>query len=432
VEATNFGRPTRGIKKNIQNYTEDGKILNAPRGYLNRLLKVIEQQGHQANEIWATVQHQPTFPPKSIKLRDYQGPWVDNVLLCNQGIGQAPAGSGKTQCALEIYARLGQPCLWLTHTNRLMIQSAQRARDCLGIEPGFIAAGKANPAHFTVALVQTMISLPEDYLSDYFGLIIVDEVHHSPADQMSKVISRFNAHYKYGITATPYRSDGLETLMFQHFGDILATIDRKQLRDAGHLLTSDIIQRPTTFNYPYNPTSYKFGYKQLEKALYKDKNRNALIIGDVLVEATNENNTCIVLVKTIEHGEELYSDLSIILGGESVDDGVGLVHSKMPAKRQALVFERFSAGKLRVLVATYRMLAEGFDYQPTNRIFLTAPVVDRSLIEQACGRGERSSPGKRDAFVFDYTDPKVSVLNRQASDRVEIYKNLDNRIRWKS
>ena len=40
-----------------------------------------------------------------------------------------PAGSGKTQTALELIARLGYRALWITHTIDLLNQSYNRAKD---------------------------------------------------------------------------------------------------------------------------------------------------------------------------------------------------------------------------------------------------------------------------------------------------------------
>lgn len=427
AEANSFGRPTRGIDKYLYNYKIKDSIYCLPRGYFNRLCYLVYKAGYEIELFDQTKLFPPTYPPKKIELRPYQNEWITNLLSVNQGIGHAAAGAGKTICALEAYARLGQPCLWITHTQKLLEQTAERARTFLGVEPGIIADGKIAVGHLTIGLVQTLIKQPEDFLANEFGLIIGDECHHFSAKTFSEVSSRFSAHYRYGLTATPQRADGLEIMMFQLFGETLATIDRDFLRRQGFLIRPKIIRRQTRFTYPrYNPSSYQYNYKKLEKALEKNEARNRLIVSDILREAATPTNMCIALVSKIDHGEILNEMLETTLQSK-----VGVIHSKMPKKKVNEVFTRLYQGNLKVLIATYKMLAEGFDYQPANRLFLTAPVVDPTLIEQACGRVERCSPGKTEAKIFDYIDPETPVLRRQAEDRREIYIRLDNEVVYK-
>ena len=54
-----------------------------------------------------------------------------------------PAGSGKTQTALQLISELGLKTLWITHTYDLLNQSFDRAKSNLeGVGLGKIAAGK--------------------------------------------------------------------------------------------------------------------------------------------------------------------------------------------------------------------------------------------------------------------------------------------------
>lgn len=46
-------------------------------------------------------------------------------------------------------------------------------------------------------------------LNDY-GLVIIDECHHSASETIANVLKEVKARYVYGVTATPKRGDGLE------------------------------------------------------------------------------------------------------------------------------------------------------------------------------------------------------------------------------
>ena len=294
-----FGRFTRGIPKKIKTFEEVGNNLLLPRGYHDRLEEVIAELQLTAETRWETAQFEPQLPEDSLKMWDYQEPWVKSLLSRNFGVGVAPPGAGKTIMGLELYARLGQPCLWLTHTGRLARQTRSRAESFLGIETGIIGKGKEDIKHFTVGMVQTLVRRDLDELKGKFGLVIVDECHHVPASTFVQVVSAFNAHWLYGLTATPYRDDGLEELIFHCLGPQRSYLDKAILREMGKLMTPTVKRRPTRFAFPYNPASRKFGYPKLCKALIEDKQRNQQIISDVIVEYTRDSRRyCLELVSS--------------------------------------------------------------------------------------------------------------------------------------
>jgi len=414
------GRRTHGIPQKIRVYEEYSDHLSIPRGYLSKLVDTLPLWGIEYLYKNLTTTFDPIFPPKKITTWDYQAPWITALLSEEQGMGQAPPGSGKTIMGLEVYARLGQPCLWLTHTGRLARQARKRAETFLGIETGFIGQGGEDIKHFTVGMVQTLIRRDLSEYKDKFGLILVDECHHLPAETFTKVVSAFSARYRYGLTATPYRDDGLQDLMFHALGPKLASIGKQELRVRGKLMTPTVVRRPTKFSFPYDRTRKKQNYKALDDALASNHARNKQIATDVLVETcVKDNNVCIVLVGRLPHGQALYDLLSPVI------PGTGYVHSKMTAKKSDAILDAFESGEYRILIATYKMLAEGFDYPPANRLFLTGPYKGRTRIEQACGRIERVYPGKDTAFIYDYVDSEVGVLNRQAEVRLDVYEAND-------
>ena len=45
-----------------------------------------------------------------------------------------------------------------------------------------------------------------------YGMVLVDECHHSASDTLRSVLQEVHAHYVHGVTATPFRGDGLEKI----------------------------------------------------------------------------------------------------------------------------------------------------------------------------------------------------------------------------
>ena len=163
----------------------------------------------------------------TIKPYDYQEEAIKSAVAARQGVIVAPCGAGKTQIGLEIAARIGGRTLWLTHTADLLTQSMERAKTYFGLtngDYGTITAGKVDIGNvITFATVQTMNKIDLSKVKDKWDVVIVDECHHvvgTPTQVMMfyHVISNLKARYKFGLTATPKRSDGLSPCMFALIG----------------------------------------------------------------------------------------------------------------------------------------------------------------------------------------------------------------------
>jgi len=112
--------------------------------------------------------------------------------------------------ALALIASKKQPALIITHRKQIYDQWIERIENFLQIpkrEIGQIGSNKKLvKTPITVAMVQTLARIDNlKKISDNFGLVIIDECHHIPAQSFRKVITQFNPYYLYGLTATPIR-----------------------------------------------------------------------------------------------------------------------------------------------------------------------------------------------------------------------------------
>ena len=172
-----------------------------------------------------------------IPLYDYQVRATTEMLLHHNGILQAPAGSGKTQMGLSLIATLGKRALWLTHTKDLLKQSKDRAERYWPSEVlGTITEGKVDiGSHVTFATVQTMSHMDLSQYSKYWDVIITDECHRvagSPTSvtQFSKVLNSLQAQFKYGLSATVHRADGLIRCTFALVGPVQVTVPKSAVQ----------------------------------------------------------------------------------------------------------------------------------------------------------------------------------------------------------
>lgn len=409
-DATKFGRCTRGIKKDIKVFRETPEGLAVPRGYIPELAEYIDGVDEIIDE---TSFPPPEIPIKSnIVLRPHQVDWVEDLLSGRYGIGIAPPGSGKTVAGLEVAARLNTKTLWLTHTSVLARQAIARINQFLEVSSvGFFGGGKETLGDITVGLVQTLCRRDLSGYRDRWGLVIPDESHLVPGEQtFMKVVNELAPRYVYGLTATPYRKDRLERLMFLSIGPVLAEIARE---DIPNRVKTYVKFRETEFySDKYNP-NYSGSYAWLTKDLIKDKKRNTLIANDIITEA-KKGNICVVLSFIVKHLE---------LIKRQVEDKVrcALVDKDTKEDIREEVFTSMAHGETKVLFATFKLLLHGFDLPIMSRLFLVHPTRNRVIIEQSCGRIERNIAGKKYALVYDYVDSLVDILKYQHEQRLAIY-----------
>ena len=424
-EALKAGRWTGGIDKFLSYYElrandVGDKFIVLPRGFLPSLLKLCKQ--YQVR--WALHDHTHTCDQvefnSKIQLRDYQSKAVEAAIEKGSGVIVSPAGSGKTVMGLEIIARLGQPTLWVTHTKELLYQLGDRAVQFLDIprdDIGIIGDGKRTIGdRLTAGLVQTLVKGVPTELLNGVGTVILDEAHHCPARSFTDVIAEFPARYRYGLTATPYRRDGLTNPMYWVMGYTVYEVVTDTLMTEGKVIRPDVHFVLTDFNYFYDDD-----YPVMVTALTEDAPRNELINEKLLSEAS-AGHFCMVLSERVEHCyvlQELLADAA-----PDVSSAV-LVGSVPKTKRQEIV-ERLRKKDFQVIFATNPLAEEGLDLPHLDRLFLTCPSRNKRKVIQAVGRIMRPCEGKDDAIVFDIVDSEVGILASQAKSRRRMYEELRN------
>ena len=309
----------------------------------------------------------------NIKLFDYQEKVCEKALLRKNGIIVMPAGSGKTQTALEIIARLGLKTLWITHTIDLLNQSYNRAKNNFeNIGLGKIANGKIEiGTHITFATVQTLKSIDLQTYADTWDCIIVDECHRvcgtpAKAGMFYKVINKLVARYKYGLTATPYRNvKGTEKAMFSLLGKTIIELDKEVIGD--RIIPATIVKKVTKFYQIPEKCQEADGtikYALLTTALSEDYERNQIIL-DILNKC--RNNYTLVLTDRV--GQMKY--LRKKLGYGNVIDG----KTKKDIRENAI--QEVREGKEKAIFATYGLAKEGLDIPRLDRLILASPHRDK-------------------------------------------------------
>lgn len=409
------GRSTHEVPRKLVYFQADHDVLAFPRGCTSPIIGTLKKyripfRRFDRRRLLPNVDF--TF---SGRLRDYQERAVDAVLSRWFGTLSAPTGSGKTVIALACIARRQQPALVVVHTRELLDQWIERIETFLGIpagEVGVIGGGKQRIGEkITVALVQSLYKCAGK-VSPHVGYLVVDECHRTPSRTFTEAVTAFDSYFMLGLTATPWRRDGLTRLIHIHLGGVVHEIDKQTLVAQGSVLQAEIITRETMFLPDADPSTQ---YPRALAELTRDPARNRLIASDVAAEVHNGGGVCLVLTDRKNHCVALRSIL------ESKGISAAVLTGDVPQRERRRIVEDMNAGRVRVVIATGQLVGEGFDCRALSTLFLATPVRFSGRLVQYLGRVLRPAPGKAKARIFDYVDARCGVFRHAARQRKDIY-----------
>lgn len=402
----------------IRCYEEDPRSLVLPRGVLEDVRSAVHANGSRL----ALSDQRPRPAKRTFQftgtLSSLQHAALRPLLQHDCGVLVAPPGAGKTVMACAAAAQRSVPALILVHRKPLLEQWRIQVSSLLGLaltDIGEISSLKQRRTGVVdLAMVQSLRNLSEDdALYHDYGLLIVDECHHVPAFSFESIMKRICVRHVLGLTATPYRRDGLQDLITMQCGPVRHKISSRSAMD-GAELALEIVVRNTAFTRPPDPEE---SIQDVFRALVQDEARVRLVTNDVLM-ALRQGRRCLVLSEWKEHCRALSTHLTAEGITPFVVDG-----AVKKAVREATLEEvrALPPDKDLVLIATGQYLGEGFDCPQVDTLLLTFPVSFKGKLIQYLGRIMRSHPGKTVARVYDYADVAVPVLRHMHQRRLKTY-----------
>lgn len=402
-QCKNLGFRTTNLSKIMFLYYYRNDWLVLPFGLLRSVMKFLKQ----GEIVLDFAEERKINYNANFNLFDYQEVAVEKLIEKKFGVLNSQAGSGKTVMALALITKLGLKSLWITHTKELLKQGYDTAASYVDASLlGTITEGTVNiKSGITFATVQTLAKLDLSKLKYEWDCIIVDECHRvsgSPKElkQFSYTLNSLAAKHKYGLSATLHRSDGMTKTIFAYIGPVAYVVPKEATKDK--IMQVKIMRKeaPVILDKKCFRRNGNAIPATVTQRLTTNEERNALIAADLTKSKEHYN---LILSTRIEHLENLYNRLPESLKEQSVIvKGKNTNKAEKKAREDAI--EEMRNGTKRYLFATFQLAKEGLDIPRLDRLFLTIPQSDYSVIIQSVGRIARTFPEKENPVCFDYVD----------------------------
>ena len=344
------------------------------------------------------------------------------MLQHDAGVLCAPTAFGKTVTAAAIIARRGVNTLVLVHRTELLKQWQERLQAFLGVGKGVvgtIGGGKAKPTgRIDIAVMQSLSRQGEvNVLVENYGQVIVDECHHVGAASFDAILKRAMAKFVLGLTATPIRRDGQQPIIFMQCGPIRHTAARPA--SAPHDLEVAPRSRHSRIDLPTTA-----GIQDVFRHLANDQARTEAIAAEITA-AFERGRKVLVLTERIEHLDAIRMTLAAQVPHPFV------LHGRMSKKQRGALIAELDAlapEVPRVLLATGKLVGEGFNHPPLDTLVLAMPVSWKGTLQQYAGRIHREHANKTDVRVIDFVDTGHPALLRMWDKRQRGYRAMGYRV----
>jgi superfamily II DNA or RNA helicase len=404
---------------NAENFPQH---IALPRGCLDAVQALLKDNGIA----WDLRDERFAGEPLEVgfvgQLRLDQEAAVTQMLQDDAGVLCAPTAFGKTVTAAALIAQRGVNTLVLVHRTELLKQWQERLQVFLGVAKnmvGTIGAGKAKPTgQIDIAVMQSVSRQGEvNPLVENYGHVIIDECHHIGAASFDAILKKTKAKYVLGLTATPIRRDGQQPIIFMQCGPIRHTAARSA--NAPHDLEVTPVSRHGRIDLGTDA-----GIQDVFRHLANDTLRTQAIVAEIKT-AFESGRKVLVLTERTEHLDAI----GAVLDGQVSAHFV--LHGRLSKKQRSVLIEELNAlppDSPRILLATGKLVGEGFDHPPLDTLVLAMPVSWKGTLQQYAGRLHREHASKTDVRIIDFVDTGHPALLRMWDKRQRGYRAMGYRM----
>lgn len=293
-----------------------------------------------------------------------------------RGIIVMPTGMGKSIVAALIIEKLQVNTLVVVPS----VELKRQLTESLGAIFGHHMVGMWRPI-----MVANVDMLEAGLPSKGYDCVIIDEFHHSGAATYRTLNKHAWAgvYYKFGLTATPFRSQDHERLLLESvLSRTIYKVDYQHAVDKGYIVPMEAYY----YELPKRDVKGDTWAAIYRELVTENDARNDLIRG-LMDSLAGQGFSTLCLVKEIKHGECL-----------------GFPFANGQDGRGKELIASFNARKVGALVGTTGVLGEGVDTKPAEFVIIAGLGKARNAFHQQIGRGFRIYPGKETCKVILFYD----------------------------
>lgn len=310
-------------------------------------------------------------------------------------------GCGKT--SMSIYISTVTKMKTLIILNRLVLMEQWESsinKFCPDAKVECIKPTKKKISEDADFYIINAINMPK-YGREFFqdmGTVIVDEAHLIISEVLSQSLQYVTPKYLIGLSATPYRPDGMDVLMDLYFSPnkIIRNLYRK------HTVYKIVTKFEPEVELDRNG---KINWGKVLESLCCNTERNEMIIN--IVKQFPERNF-LILSKRIDQAEYLLKRLQ-----EEKESVTSLIKSQQEFDKEA-----------RVLIGTTGKVGVGFDHDKLDALILASDLEEYFI--QYLGRVFRREDVE--PIVFDILD-NHKILQNHFRTRQKVYKETGGEIK---
>ena len=347
------------------------------------------------------------------------------------GVMSLATGGGKTFLATKLICDLGRKTLVLVNKLSLLhqwVDELKRFSD--GIRVGIVQGKNVDiiDKHVIVATIQSTVKgTYPDTIFDDISMVIIDECHNVSSKMFSTVLFNVASPVMLGLSATPNRADGLDTVLHWWISGLIY-----QTPKANKKFDLQIkVVKCSSENYrEIHNVNRATGQKQLQftsmlSDLIKMEDRNKIIV-DVIIHIMGLDEKVKRKILVMSDRREHIKILMQMLKERNVNFTFAPFVGAM--KITTLETNR----KCDVILATTAAFSEGVSEKDLNTLILVSPKkfvghlanqakMDSGKMEQIVGRIFRKTHTQITPMIIDIADD-FSVYRMHMSQRLAFYK----------
>jgi superfamily II DNA or RNA helicase len=366
--------------------------------------------------------------------RPYQLDVIPAIEKHDRGIIKMATGAGKSLVAALITAHLGKKTIIYVVGKDLLYQFHTFFEQVFQEPIGLIGDGHCQIANINIASIWTVgqalglkdkdiildnedkeAKLDKQKYIEIKKLLketkvkIFDECHQCAAESFQQLYKATQAEHLYGMSGSPWRSDGQDLLLTSILGEYIIDVPASDLIAQGYLVKPTIKFLVPPANYDLD-RNYHSVYKHY---VVENEVRNLMVL-KATQAMVNNGYQCLVLFSSLKHGKLLYELFSqhmfcVILDGSDDQDA-----------RQE-VKDKVMSGEVRCVLAS-RIFDQGIDLPSLSGLVIASAGKSTTRALQRIGRVIRPYEGKKRAAVIDFYD-QCHFLKEHSKIRKRIYES---------